>query len=473
MGFGSGGEGFTPGRNDVSGDFTVQGNISASVNVSSSAFYGDGSNLTNIGGGSLTITIGNTVASGAGNRILYESSANKLAESTNLTFDGTTLTVATLDANGGAIDGTTIGANSTAAATVTDLTCDSLTATANLDIGAYRLTAETLESDVASGTAPMVVASNTVVTNLNADLLDGKDWGTPNALGSSTPAAVSATTLSGSGNADIDGTLQLNNTVTVKSGVSFAADTVNIDGGNIDGCTIATSDVTVGAGKTLDVSAGTLTTSTTQDIATLANAASNNNANLDFGAYDVRAQTLTSDVTTGTAPLTVSSTTVVLNLNTALLDGSDWLNPSALGSGTPAAVSATTLSGSGTLNVDGNTALNGNVTLLNGGTGVINIDGFATVAALGSNQGDAAAVTKYYNKIDAADNTKGVVLPASAANGRIIIIWNASVNTLEVYPNSGGTINGESTNVAVTVAAGLIAHCICATTDTWVCMGAS
>ena len=34
---------------------------------------------------------------------------------------------------------------------------------------------------------------------------------------------------------------------------------VDIDGGTIDGATIATSDVTVGAGKTLDVSAGTLT----------------------------------------------------------------------------------------------------------------------------------------------------------------------------------------------------------------------
>jgi trimeric autotransporter adhesin len=34
---------------------------------------------------------------------------------------------------------------------------------------------------------------------------------------------------------------------------------VDIDGGTIDGTTIATSDVTVGAGKTLDVSAGTLT----------------------------------------------------------------------------------------------------------------------------------------------------------------------------------------------------------------------
>ena len=40
---------------------------------------------------------------------------------------------------------------------------------------------------------------------------------------------------------------------------SQAMTNVNIDSGNIDGATIATSDVTVGAGKTLDVSAGTLT----------------------------------------------------------------------------------------------------------------------------------------------------------------------------------------------------------------------
>ena len=34
---------------------------------------------------------------------------------------------------------------------------------------------------------------------------------------------------------------------------------VDVNSGTIDGATIATSDVTVGAGKTLDVSAGTLT----------------------------------------------------------------------------------------------------------------------------------------------------------------------------------------------------------------------
>jgi hypothetical protein len=40
---------------------------------------------------------------------------------------------------------------------------------------------------------------------------------------------------------------------------SLVADTADINGGTIDGATIATSDITVGAGKTLNVSAGTLT----------------------------------------------------------------------------------------------------------------------------------------------------------------------------------------------------------------------
>jgi len=47
--------------------------------------------------------------------------------------------------------------------------------TANWDAGDFKITAQQLESDVATGTAPLVVASTTLVTNLNADKVDGKD----------------------------------------------------------------------------------------------------------------------------------------------------------------------------------------------------------------------------------------------------------------------------------------------------------
>lgn len=42
------------------------------------------------------------------------------------------------------------------------------------DAGSFKITAETFESDVATGTAPLTIASTTLVSNLNADLLDSQ-----------------------------------------------------------------------------------------------------------------------------------------------------------------------------------------------------------------------------------------------------------------------------------------------------------
>lgn len=98
---------------------------------------------------------------------------------------------------------------------------------------------------VTTGTPPFVVASTTKVANLNADLLDDKDWVAPGTIGSTTPNTGAFTTLSASG-------------------------------------------------------------------------------------------VITSTVATGTAPLTIASTTKVANLNVDQLDGADWAAPAAIGSGTPA-----------------------------------------------------------------------------------------------------------------------------------------
>ena len=114
-------------------------------------------------------------------------------------------------------------------------------------------------------------------------------------------------------------TLAGSQTLTNKTLTSPDINTPDIDGGTIDGATIATSNVTVGSSKTLDVSAGTLTTSAAQNLAMVKGAGSD----IDIGAYELRAQTLESDVSTGTAPLTVASTTVVTNLNADKLDGQD------------------------------------------------------------------------------------------------------------------------------------------------------
>ena len=44
---------------------------------------------------------------------------------------------------------------------------------ADWDVGSHKVTAQQLGADIAIGTAPLIIASTTVVTNLNADLLDG------------------------------------------------------------------------------------------------------------------------------------------------------------------------------------------------------------------------------------------------------------------------------------------------------------
>lgn len=57
-----------------------------------------------------------------------------------------------------------------------DLLSDgSVPLTANWDVGAFNIIALGFESDVATGTPPLVVASTTLVTNLNADKIDGAD----------------------------------------------------------------------------------------------------------------------------------------------------------------------------------------------------------------------------------------------------------------------------------------------------------
>jgi len=104
---------------------------------------------------------------------------------------------------------------------------------ANWDAGAFKIRALTFESDVTTGTAPFTIASTTVSTNLNADLLDG-----------------------------IQGAAYL-----------VAAGTTALTG------------------------------------------------NWDVGSHSITALTFISDQATGTAPLTVASTTKVTNLNADTVDG--------------------------------------------------------------------------------------------------------------------------------------------------------
>lgn len=60
---------------------------------------------------------------------------------------------------------------------------------------AANVTFNKLTLSIASGTPPLTITSQTVVPNLNVDMLDGKDWGSPNPIGAVAPSTGVFTTL--------------------------------------------------------------------------------------------------------------------------------------------------------------------------------------------------------------------------------------------------------------------------------------
>ena len=69
----------------------------------------------------------------------------------------------------------------------------------------------------------------------------------------------------------------------------------------------------------------------------------------------------------------------------------------------------------------------------------------AAVAAAGSNQGNAAALSEGLNVVSAADGTKGVRLPTAVA-GMVVIVKNTVAGALKIYPATGGAINAITAN---------------------------
>ncbi len=124
--------------------------------------------------------------------------------------------ITTVDINGGTIDGIT-----------------SLTAGGNLDIGDHDLRASTFTADsLTSGRVPFA--------STNGLLIDDSDF----TFDTDTLTVTKLGAFQAAGAINFDSQDMTN---------------VDIDSGTIDGVTIATSDITVGSGKELDVSAGTLT----------------------------------------------------------------------------------------------------------------------------------------------------------------------------------------------------------------------
>jgi filamentous hemagglutinin len=232
---------------------------------------------------------------------------------------------------------------------------------------------------------------------------------------------------------------------------------------------------------------------------------------------------LVSSVATGTAPLSVTSTTLVTNLNADLLDGLNSasantastiaardssgnlsanffigngsqltgitasqvsgiangnsnvsipaangnVNISAVGNANILVVTGTGVNVAGTLNASGN--VNGaNVVVTSYHIRSIN----GAVSAAGTAQGDATALTKEINVVSTVATGAGVVLPTAVA-GMVLIINNTSANTLNVYPASGGAVNSGSANAAYSHTSGASIQYYATSGTQWYTVGAT
>lgn len=98
-------------------------------------------------------------------------------------------------------------------------------------------------------------------------------------------------------------------------------------------------------------------------------------------------------------------------------------------------------------------------------------NGFETVAGAGTNQGSAAALsaTKHFHRITGANGTVGWLLPAASA-GDIHVMLNTTAGVADLYPQTGGTINGAAANAVFEPLTGIKPIiCIATTALDWIC----
>jgi len=328
-----------------------------------------------------------------------------------------------------------------------------------------------LISTIATGTAPLTVTSTTVVANLNASFLEGYSTATANTAnsivrrdgsGNFTAGTITATTFSGSLSGgtvsattgaftgQISSTLA-NSTTTGGGQIYLNGATGNRIDFNINGVaapTFTTRSVgtklvlypAVGASSVdyaFGIESSTLWSSVgaagdqfkwyagTTNIATLAGSG-------NFTATGILQGTrFTSTVTTGTAPLTVSSTTLVSNLN------AEYWNGSSSASYTPSMRSNRNITGGGIITVDASFNIywsNRFIVISNGRGSNFSTNGYFDIYCPTSGTitgvGGASNVTATASGIPLASWTAlYYILPIGSSNGSLVANFRVATYT--------------------------------------------
>ena len=117
-----------------------------------------------------------------------------------------------------------------------------------------------------------------------------------------------------------------------------------------------------------------------------------------------------------------------------------------------------------TLKTDDSFIVNANLTI--GGNRMTSVN--AAVAAAGSTQATATALTKDLNNVTSstAVSAIGVILPTAIA-GMEITILNNSANTINIYPATSAQINALGANNPLTLTAGSKSRVVATTSTQW------
>jgi hypothetical protein len=207
-------------------------------------------------------------------------------------------------------------------------------------------------STVTTGTAPLVIASTTNVVNLNASSLSGATFGVPGPIGSVTPSTGSFTNINSSLQLRINNDGGNNNGILLSTTqdvhptvhfVNFAHDSTAILFDAYYGSNWTSSSINSNFG--IFKSANSLSFNYASGVAAGSNTSVHTNTALGISAtgFVTISKSLTSTVTTGTAPLVIASTTNVVNLNASSLSGATFGEPGPIGSGTPSSGSFSSL----------------------------------------------------------------------------------------------------------------------------------
>ncbi|MBA3622949.1 MAG: hypothetical protein H0W48_00465 [Methylibium sp.] len=192
------------------------------------------------------------------------------------------------------------------------------------------------------------------------------------------------------------------------------------------------------------------------------------------GSSTVQGTRLISTIATGTAPLTVSSTTVVPNLNASQLLGATWAAPGAIGATTPSSGAFTTLTASGTITGSSGTLSNGlsvtagtvtlgtaNDQLIYGGTSLqvrrsdnTSAERQAIALARGSGAGNAGFIT---TTGDAANGCASLIFDLGATRLYTVTATAftvASALSMTLARTTGTTLTVSSTDAAAIACSG-------------------